>query len=472
MSIQRVLKDAIKRLKPTKKEQQDVQHQVKNIIDELTIGLKNFYSDIEVHVEGSVAKNTWLSNNKEIDIFILLPSEATRELLQDVLSTVKNVFRTQGIERYAEHPFLEFSINGYKVEIVPCFKVLNSKQLKSAVDRTPLHTRYINRQLTPQLRDDVRLLKGFTKGIGVYGAELKIGGFSGYLCELLIIAHSGFLKLLQEAALWKTGTVIDIQNHQKNPHKLRKLFDSPLIVVDPIDISRNVASALSLRNFSIFVAAAGEFFRSPHLHFFFPPSTPKLSVNEVISRMNSRGTHFLFLVFPTPSIVSDILWGQLYKSISALQTFFERNDFPIFRKDVWTDEQTLVIIIFELEHNSIPYVVKRFGPPITSPQHSVKFTNKYIKNKDIFSGPWIHEDGRWVVEIKRDFTKAEDLLAKKILSGNLEGIGLGKYIKMKIPSAKIYVDIEIVSLLNETPGFLEFFTKYLVKTPKWLIKSS
>jgi len=116
--------------------------------------------------------------------------------------------------------------------------------------------------------------------------------------------------------------------------------------------------------------------------------------------------------------------------------------------------------------------VKRFGPPITSPQHSAKFTNKYIKNKDIFSGPWIHEDGRWVVEIKRDFTKAEDLLAKKILSGNLEGIGLGKYIKMKIPSAKIYVDIEIVSLLNETPGFLEFFTKYLVKTPKWLIKSS
>ena len=86
-----------------------------------------------------------------------------------------------------------------------------------------------------------------------------------------------------------------------------------------------------------------------------------------------------------------------------LQTFFERNDFPIFRKDVWTDEQTLVIIIFELEHDTIPYVMKRFGPPITSPQHSAKFTNKYIKNKDIFSGPWIHENGRWVVEIKRDF---------------------------------------------------------------------
>lgn len=41
MSIQNVLKDAIRRLKPTKKESQDVQHQVKNIINELTMVLVN-----------------------------------------------------------------------------------------------------------------------------------------------------------------------------------------------------------------------------------------------------------------------------------------------------------------------------------------------------------------------------------------------------------------------------------------------
>ena len=79
---------------------------------------------------------------------------------------------------------------------------------------------------------------------------------------------------------------------------------------------------------------------------------------------------------------------------------------------------------------------------------------------------------RWIVEIKRDFTKAEELLVKKILSSDLEEIGLGKYIKMEIPSTKIYVDSEIASLLNETPDFLDFLTNYLVKTPKWLIKSS
>jgi tRNA nucleotidyltransferase (CCA-adding enzyme) len=472
MDIKRVLQDALHKLTPTESQRKDMQLQVKKIIDLLTTGLKKEYSDFEVQVEGSIAKDTWLSNNKEIDIFILLPPETSREHLQDVLNTIKHTIAAPWVERYAEHPFLEFSIDEYKVEIVPCFKVLNSKQLKSAVDRTPFHTHYIMAHLAPHLRGDVRLLKGFTKGIGVYGAELKVGGFSGYLCELLIFASAGFLNLLQETVSWKHGHVIDIEKHYKNATELRKLFDAPLIVVDPVDSSRNVASALTFKNFSIFVAAASEFLRTPHHHFFFPPPTPIISWREMLSLMASRGTHFIFLVFPAPSVVSDILWGQLYKSLSAFQTFLEHNGFPIFRKDIWTDEQTLVVMILELKHRSIPSVAKRSGPPITLPQHTIKFINKYIENKEVFSGPWIDENGKWTVEIKRNFTKAEELLAKKLFSPDLEEIGLGKYVAMKIPSAKIYVNIEIESLLNENPAFLNFFIEYLIKIPKWLIKSS
>ncbi|MFX1519895.1 MAG: CCA tRNA nucleotidyltransferase [Promethearchaeota archaeon] len=472
MSIQHVLQDALHKLKPTKSERDDIQLQIEKIIDLLVTGLKKAYSDFEVQVEGSIAKDTWLSNNKEIDIFILLPPETFREHLQDVLTAVKHIISVPWVERYAEHPFLEFSINEYKVEVVPCFKVPNSKQLKSAVDRTPFHTQYIKTHLSPQMRDDVRLLKGFTKGIGVYGAELEIGGFSGYLCELLIVAYSSFLNLLQKAGSWKHSFVIDIENHYKNVLELRKLFDAPLIVVDPVDSSRNVASALTFKNFSIFVAAASEFLRAPHHHFFFPPSTPRFSIKEILARMNSRETHLIFLEFPVPSVVSDILWGQLYKSLSALRILLEQNDFSVFRSDIWTDEQTLVVMILELEHKSIPSVAKRSGPPVTLPQQATKFTNKYIENKEVFSGPWIDENGKWTVEIKRNFTKAEELLTKKLFSPDLEEIGLGKYIAMEIPSAKIYVNAEIESLLNENPAFLKFFIEYLIKIPKWLMTSS
>ena len=226
MNIQKVLNNAIKRLKPTKKESQDVQHQVKNTIDLLTNGLKKIYSDIEVRVEGSIAKNTWLSNSKEIDIFLLLPLETPRELLQDVLSTVKKVIRTQWIERYAEHPFLEFSINEYKVEIVPCFKVLNSEQLKSAVDRTPYHTKYIRSKLRkkPELKNEIRLLKQFMKGTGVYGAEAKVMGFSGYLAELLVINCGSYENVIKESAKWKFGECIDPENLWENKKLLKHFF--------------------------------------------------------------------------------------------------------------------------------------------------------------------------------------------------------------------------------------------------------
>jgi tRNA nucleotidyltransferase (CCA-adding enzyme) len=47
---------------------------------------------------------------------------------------------------------------------------------------------------------EVRLLKKFMKGTGVYGAEIKIGGFSGYLCELLILKYRSFAQTIEAFA--------------------------------------------------------------------------------------------------------------------------------------------------------------------------------------------------------------------------------------------------------------------------------
>jgi len=43
--------------------------------------------------------------------------------------------------------------------------------------------------LTPELRREARLLKKFAKGIGTYGAEIKIGGFSGMLIDSLVLYY-------------------------------------------------------------------------------------------------------------------------------------------------------------------------------------------------------------------------------------------------------------------------------------------
>ena len=58
---------------------------------------------------------------------------------------------------------------------------------------------------------EVRLLKRFMKMVGTYGSEFKVGGFSGYLCELMIIRYGSFLKVLKGVFdHWKPGYQIDL----------------------------------------------------------------------------------------------------------------------------------------------------------------------------------------------------------------------------------------------------------------------
>ena len=54
-----------------------------------------------------------------------------------------------------------------------------------------------------KLRDEVRVLKKFMKGIDTYGAEIKVGGFSGMLCETLILNYGSFEDTIKSASDWK-----------------------------------------------------------------------------------------------------------------------------------------------------------------------------------------------------------------------------------------------------------------------------
>ena len=103
------------------------------------------------------------------------------------------------LERFAEHPYLEIFIDGYRVDIVPCYDA-KPGEWQSATDRTPYHTDYIKAHLAKELRGEVRLLKKFMQGIDVYGAEIKVGGFSGYLCELLIMKYGSFTETMRAFA--------------------------------------------------------------------------------------------------------------------------------------------------------------------------------------------------------------------------------------------------------------------------------
>jgi len=117
------------------------------------------------------------------------------------------------------------------------------------VDRTPFHTLYIQAHIDGYV-DDVLLLKQFAKAGGVLWIRPHDRGVLRDLCEILVIYYGGFHPLLEAAAYWRPGEVIDIEEHGT------KQFEDPLVVIDPVDPERNVAAALSLSRMFEFVELA------------------------------------------------------------------------------------------------------------------------------------------------------------------------------------------------------------------------
>jgi tRNA nucleotidyltransferase (CCA-adding enzyme) len=424
---------------------------------------------VEVRIEGSVAKDTWLADEPEIDIFMRVSPRIPRESLGDVCLRAAEK-ATEGymqIKSFAEHPYLEAIVDGVTVNIVPCYSVKRGEWL-SATDRTPFHTDYIKKHLGEQLHGEVRLLKRFMKGIDVYGAEIKVGGFSGYLCELLVLHYGGFLKTLEAFAGHKHRIVVDIENHYRNRDgELKLLFKEPLVVVDPVDSGRNVASAVQTEKLYSFVAAARAFLKAPDEAFFYPPETVPLTVNELVSRLKGRGLALVFVAFGPVKAVPDVLWGELYKSQRSLRKLVQINDFNVLRDFAWSDEEHLNMFVFELEQRVISTVKKHLGPPLDKKSECERFLDKHASNPATVSGPYV-EGGKWVVLLLRKFTDVVALLNDRLKIGG-KNAGVAEQMSQVLRKGfKVYVNEEVAGIYARNKAFAEFLTDFLSGRPKWL----
>src|SRR5438445_3104079 len=242
-SIQTVLDQVAKKVVPRMTERERMSQlaerlkgQVQSILDKA--GFRG-----NVSVQGSFARDTWLSGEADLDIFASFPpAMERREWNEKVLPEIRKGIRAKTIDRHAEHPYLEFHIEGVRVNVVPCYSV-EKGQWKSATDRTPYHTEYMTKHLTQEMRLEARLLKRFMKGIRSYGAEIRIGGFSGMLVETLILHYKSFLDTLVQASKWKPVISLDLEKPAAGKDSGAQGFDSPLVVVDPVDPNRNLAAA-------------------------------------------------------------------------------------------------------------------------------------------------------------------------------------------------------------------------------------
>jgi len=468
-NLEKIYAQVLKRVTPTQKERGEVLSLAENLVEKVKAAAEKTGVEAEVRLEGSVAKDTWLREEPDIDIFMRVPTGMPREAFGKVgLKIAKEATRgLRQVERFAEHPYLEAFANSTRVNIVPCYRVKPGEWV-SATDRTPFHTDYMRPRLNEKLRGEIRLLKRFMKGVGVYGAEIKVGGFSGYLCELLTLQYNSFAGVLKSAAELRNSWLIDYEGYYKEREReLPKIFEEPLIVVDPVDRGRNAASAVRKERLIEFVAASREFLRKPGLEFFYPHETKALSARQLYNEMKKRGSTLVFVRFDRVKAVSDIFWGQLYKTQRSLRKMLEQNDFHVIRDSVWSDEQDFNVLIFEVEHGELPLVKKHLGPPIRKRAECENFLRKHAGSPNTVSGPYIEED-RWVVEIKRKHNDIVALLSEKLRDGGRQ-VGVAELISRVIgKTLEIMINEQISKSYSADPQFAKFITGYLEAKPRWL----
>jgi tRNA nucleotidyltransferase (CCA-adding enzyme) len=420
--------------------------------------------DAVAEVHGSVARGTWLRGDRDFDLFLILSNGYDRGALAAALDVVKRHLGGGWTEAYAEHPYIVAKLGEFEVEFVPCFRADPLVGLKSATDRTPLHTAYVLERLPVGLRDDVRLLKAFTRGVGVYGAEIKVGGFSGYLCELLVIRFGGFEGLIEAASGWRRGPVLDLVGGA-DEGRLRKRFREPMIVVDPVDPGRNVASAVSETSFWSFVAATRAFVGSPSEVFFFPGEGAP-GDGGLLGLVGGWEAGLLFVVVGDGGAdVPDVLWGQLHRARRAVVDLLEKSDFSVTRSAAWSDEASRHVFVFELEGLLLPGVARRMGPPVRMAEDCGGFLEVHIGAEDTLAGPWVEGDRWWVLK-RRGVVNAQEAVSSA-LEGGGRGIGIPRRLGKRVAAGfEVLVGGEVGEYLG--PGFSDFLRRFLRGRPDWL----
>ncbi|MDD1772730.1 MAG: CCA tRNA nucleotidyltransferase [Methanomassiliicoccales archaeon] len=391
--------DVLRKLRPTQELQGRLSEAVQELEDRTRSSIERTGLPLQTMLVGSVAKSTYVGE-PDIDLFVLFPTDTERSDLEKFgLQIGEEVLH--GEVHYAEHPYTHGKFHGFEVDLVPCYRILDTTHLRSAVDRTPFHTRYVLEKLTDEKRDQVRLLKQFMKGIGVYGAEARVQGFSGYLTELLIIRYGDLASLICSAKGWRPGIIMDAEGGLKGGG------EPPLTFADPVDQKRNVASALSLDRLSLFIHACQEYSVAPDDRFFFPRERPVWEIDEIERCLQTRGTSPLVVVLERPDLVDDNLYPQVQRSMYGLRKMLESYDFNVLDQCYAVGKD--VRMAFELEHEPLPKGKLHQGPPAWT-VNAREFVEKW-RDRGL-SQPFLCE-GRWQVYVEREFRGAVELLLSK-----------------------------------------------------------
>jgi tRNA nucleotidyltransferase (CCA-adding enzyme) len=420
---------------------------------------------VDVLIEGSIAKDTWIKGETDVDIFVRFPPDYVKEEIAGVtISAAKTVFgEDKCFERYAEHPFVTVHLRGLMLDIVPCYRSEPGAWM-SATDRTPYHTEFVQSHLSQDEKDEARLLKRFAKGIGAYGAEIKVGGFSGLLCELLAHHYGSFRRTIEAMASLKLPLLIDPINHYGGRDaEALGVFGSEFTVVDPVDERRNVAAAVTRTKLSEMMAAAVAFINRPSSAFFFP-TRRALGPRQLKAIIRNERRQLLAIELGAMNVPPDIFWGQLYSARDKIANILRSGEFKVVRIMGWSDERACSFVIAELESRTLSPSRERAGPPVNSP-HTRRYMEIYGSGDGVV-GPWIRDE-RFFITTRRRHTDAATYLRGAVRECARTG-GMPTLIAQHLArGVRVLVDGQIPILAKSREAAI-FITEFIDGRPIWM----
>ena len=441
--FQAILQDIIPNEKEIKR--------IKNIVDSTREYLKKKAQELEItftdiKAQGSTGiKQTQLRNDFDIDIFIGLDWGEYKEKFDDLSKTqfkkkIKKGFRRLCLEwiftslederfenprlLYAEHPYVQvdYKAKNYKIQIdlVLYFDLklgyIRKNGPITAVDRSPWHGRFVDNYLSPKQKNDVRLLKQFFKAQHSYGDKSPIGkiGFIGYSAELLIFHYNTILELFKNFHNLPNKELDYFCRKKKKIAEITHFQDDFLLIIDPIDKNRNVASAIDERAYRYVNQKIHEFLQEPNKSFFHIDKIPEIDLTTKNSTLNH------IFVLEMKKIDEDIHYTEIRDKIYSLgndikahgekedshEDRFETILFELYFKD----EKNEYILVVYCKNPIISKTYIRPGPPLKNKKHAEKFKKK--------NPNYIQKDQRLWVEEKRDYHKFSNFL-KKFIEGKV-----------------------------------------------------
>ncbi|WP_393971244.1 CCA tRNA nucleotidyltransferase [Oxyplasma meridianum] len=407
------INDLLSLFRPDSAEEESIRKTVDFVFEKIVYYCRENNIDAEPVLVGSVAKGTNLRDG-DIDIFVRFEKKYPRAKMEKLGLSIGHFVLENGKEKYAEHPYVTGFIDGKKVDIVPSYRMLPGENILSSVDRTPLHTEYVKSKLSLEGKDEVRKLKLFMKHIGVYGSDARTLGFSGYICELLIINTGNFIKTIEMFATMRGKLIIGDPQYTE-------VFQSPAIVIDPTDSTRNAAAAISLENLSRM-----KFCSRLYLNGKLPEYNQSRGGRKKDKK--ERGTTLRVFRVKKPDILDDILYPQALRFKNAIWGIMERNDLRPISWEICMQDHIDVII--ESENKVVPALKTHRGPPVDEPS-SIDFYNKWM-NMEISRGPYILGD-RIYVDLLRQQKSISDVVRE-----GLKKINIGKNIDDQKETMEIF----------------------------------